>query len=353
MNADKALRSLDVLTRSQLTESEQAAAQIGFDEWNLTWSRTDFEKQSRLSQAGIVPQTTADQSERALRSREYGLAKSEKDASYLDAGHASKKKQSESDIDTARFEAELAQRRIGESVQSARKRADLAARQLREMESELSGGELRAPKQGVVILGKTWGETGRRTLREGDRVWSRGKVADITNLSALEVTLQVDENSVHRLKPKQKAVITLVGAPFTARPLAPQATLAREFEGEVINIGAVAHEVVPWEDAQAVPGQRVFDVMVKILKPDLALLRPGVKAEVQFVWDRIAEATYVPVAAVFDRPQGQVVYLQRRGRFLPRRVDTGERNDKSVVIVQGLSPGDHVALSDPTRAGKE
>jgi RND family efflux transporter MFP subunit len=341
MNVDKTLRGLDVLVRSQVTESEQATAQIGFDQWNLTWASKDYDKQSRLSQAGIVPRTTAEQSERSLRSREYGLAKSEKDASYLDAEHASKKKQSEADIDTAKFEAELSQRRIGEAVQSARQRAGLSARQLQQMETDLSGGELHAPRAGVVILGKTWSETGRRTLREGDRVWSDMKVADITNLSALEVALRVDETSVHRLKPGQKAVITVKTAP------------GRQFDAQVTAIGAVAHEATPWDDPGAIAGQRVFDVIVKILKPDLAILRPGIKAQVQFVQERIAEATYVPVAAVFDRPGGQVVYVQEHGRFVSRRVRTGERNDKSVVIVEGLKPSEHVALSDPTRAGGE
>jgi len=339
MSVDKVVRSLDVLSRSHLTESGQATAQIGFDQWNLTWSQKDYDKQSRLSRAGIVPQTTVDQSERSLRSREYGLAKSEKSASYLDAEHASKKKQSESDIDTAKFEAELAQRRIGEAVQGAHKRADLSARQLEEMEKELSGGELRSPADGVVILGKTWGETGRRTVREGDRVWSREKVADITNLSALEVRLRVDENSVHRVKPKQKAVITVKGAP------------GREFDGEVIAIGAVARMALPWEDPQAVPGQRIFDVSVKVAKPDLAILRPGVKAEVQFVFDRIAEATYIPVQAVHDKPGGPVVYVQEGRRFASRKINPGDRNDKSVVILEGVKPGERVALSDPTRAG--
>lgn len=339
MSVDRTLRSLDVLTRSQLTESEQAQAQIGFDRWNVTWSQKDYDKQSRLSQAGIVPQTTVDQSERSLRSREYGLTKSEKGASYFDAEHASRKKQSESDIDTARFEADLSQRRIGEAVKGARKRADLSTRQLQEMEKELSGGELRAPRAGVVILGKTYGETGRRNWREGDRIWSREKVADITNLSALQVRLQVDENSVHRIKPRQRTVITLKSAP------------GKQFEGEVIAVGAVAHMALPWEDPQAVPGQRVFDVSVKVPKPDLSILRPGVKAEVQFVFDRIPEAVYVPVQAVHDGPEGQVAYVQEGRRFVPRKIKTGERNDKSVVILEGVKAGERVALTDPTRAG--
>jgi len=341
VSVDRTLRALGVLTRSQLTEGEQAEAQIGFDEWNLRWAEQDYDKQSRLSDAGIVPGTTVEQSERTVRSREYGLAKSEKGASYLGAEHASKKKQSESDIDTAEFSSELADRRIGEAVVSAKKRAELSARQLEEMESELSGGELRAPSDGVVILGKTWGEGGRRALKEGDRIWRRMTVAQITDLKALQVAVRVDETSIHGVKKGQEAVVTLRTAP------------GREFAGELVAVGAVAHEADPREDPRAVPGQRVFDVTVNVARPDLEAMRPGVKAEVQFVANRVAEATYVPIPAVFEKSKSKAVYVQQGSRFVSRPVKTGPRNDRFVVVTDGLKPGETVALSDPTRAGSQ
>jgi RND family efflux transporter MFP subunit len=336
---EEVLRAFGVLTRSQLMESEQTDAQISFDQWNLTWSQKDYEKQSRLSQAGIVPVTTVEQSERTLRSREYGLAKSEKDASYLDAEHASQKRQSEADIDTAEFNADLAERSIGQSVASARERAQLAAQQLAEMESELSAGELRAPTDGVVVLGKTWGEAGRRALKEGDRIWRRMTVAQITDLAELQAVVRVDENSIQGVKVGQVAAITLRAAP------------GREFLGEVVAIGAVAHEVDLMEDPTAVPGQRVFDVTVAINKRDPELMRPGVKAEVQFVTERIPDVSYIPVSAIFERHGAKTAYVARNGTFLPRQVKTGARNDKWVVITDGLKPGETVALSDPTRTG--
>jgi HlyD family secretion protein len=337
ISVDKNVRALDMLGRSQLTERQQGEAQVGFDQWNVRWSETDYVKQSRLSEAGIVPQTTVEQSERTLRSREYGLAKSEKDVTYLGAEHASAKAQSESDIDTATFEADLAQRRIGEAVQSAEERARFSAERLREMQEQLAAGEIRAPKAGVVILGKTWGEGGRRTLKEGDRVWSRMKVADLTNLSSLEVRVRVDETSVHDLKVGQDAVITL------------KTVANREFAGKLTSIGAVAHEVDRWDDAETVPGQRVFDVTVEILHPDLTVLRPGISADVQFVAKRIRDVLYVPVEAVFDKSGGQVVYVKQGDRFVSRKVKIGERNEKAVVVLEGLKAGEEVALSDPTR----
>ncbi len=341
MDVDKNLRGLGMLSRSQLSETQQAEAQVGYDQWNVRYSEKDYLKQSRLSQAGIVPETVVEQSERVLRSKEHGLAKSEKEASYLDAEHASEKAQSQSDIDTAEFEAELAERRIGEAVRSAEERTRLSAEQLEEMEEQLAAGELRAPKAGVVVLGKTWGESGRRTLKEGDRVWSRMKVADVTDLSSLQVRIRVDEASVHRLRVGQEAVITL------------KAAADREFQGRLTSIGAVAHEVSTWEDPHAIPGQRVFDVTVEIIHPDLEALRPGISADVQFVSRRIPEAVFVPVEAIFDKSGVQTAYVQKGDTFVGRKVKTGERNDKAVVVLEGLKPGQRVALSDPTRGGPQ
>ncbi len=337
LDVDRNLRGLGMLSRSQLTEQGQSDAQVGFDRWNLQWAETDYGKQSRLFEGGIVPESTFDHSERVLRSREHALAKSQKDGSYLGAEHASEKSQAQSDIDTAEFESELAERRIGEAVGSARKRATRAAEQLEEMEGELAAGDVKAPKPGVVVLGKTWGEMGRRTLKEGDRLRWHTKVADIANLSDLRVELRVDEASIHKVRVGQEAVI------------APKGASEVEFSGEVVSIGAVAREVRPFEDPNAVPGQRSFEVLVKIDNPDSEVVRPGMAAEVQFVLERLEEVVSVPVEAVFDREGKQIVYAQRGARFVPRPVTTGERNDKAVVILRGLSERDRVALTDPTR----
>lgn len=337
IDVERHLRGLEMLTRSQFTEKAQSDAQVGFDQWNLQWAETDYGKQSRLYDGGIVPESQVDHSERVLRSREHALDRSEKGGSYLGAEHASEKTQAQSDIGTAEFEEELAGRRIGEAVESATKRADRSADQLEEMEEQLAGGDVKAPKAGVVVLGKTWGEMGRRTLREGDRLRWRMKVADIADLSNLRVELRVDEASIHKVRVGQQAVITPKGASEPA------------FEGEVVSIGAVAREVQPFEDPNAVPGQRSFDVVVKIHNPDVEVVRPGMAADVQFVSERLEEVLAIAVEAVFDREGRQVVYVQKRTGFVARAVETGERNDEAVVILKGLRERDRVALLDPTR----
>jgi RND family efflux transporter MFP subunit len=342
MDVDKNLRSLDVLSRSLLTEGQQGDAQVGYDTWNLKFAETDYDKQLRLGQAKIVPQTDVEQSQRTVRSKEYALNKSQKDVSYLGAQHDVKKAQASADIETSEFGRDLAKRRISESVKSAEEQARLAKRELEEREQNLSQGVLTAPKDGVAVVQSTWDEGGRRALREGDRVWPEMRICDITNMKALEVMVRVDEAGASKLKPGQEAVITVKGIP------------KREFKGEISSIGAVARKLMFWEDPNADPTQHFFDVTVKMVNPDIAALRPGMKAKAGFVFEWVKDAVYVPVSAVFDRPpRGEFVYVQQSKHFAERKVKTGKRNDEAVVIAKGLKKGERVALTDPTRVEAE
>jgi HlyD family secretion protein len=336
MDVERTLRSLEVLTSSQLTEREQSGAQVSFDEWRVTWYDQDYQKQSRLSASGIVPETKMDQAERILRSQEHALTKSEKDAEYLGSEHASEKAQSQADIGKSEFEAELAEKRIDEAVLSAEKRSRMAAEQYEEMKGQLEAGDLSSPADGVVVLGFWYGDSGRRTIQEGDRVRPGWRIAEVTDLSALQVKLRIEEAAVSGLKVGQKAAITVKTSPD------------REFAGEIGTIGAVAHTPSPWEDPDALPGRRVFDVIVTIEDADPEILMPGIDADVQLISKRISQAVYVPIEAIFDRSGGQTAYVRKGDRFVARKVKTGERNEKAVTVLEGLKPGESVALSDPT-----
>jgi RND family efflux transporter MFP subunit len=342
MRVDTTLRGRDVLGRSQLTETEQAQAQIGYDRWNLTWAQTDLDKQDRLWQAGIVPATTVDQSGRVVSSREYALNRSTKEEGYLGTEHSSKLAQSAVDIDAANFQVGLAERRIREAVEAAQEQARMASERLTEMEVELAGGEVRSPQTGVIVLGTTYQDMGgERPLRQGDRVWSRMRIATITSFTELQVAVRLEDSSVGRLKVGQETIIRVLGAS------------EQEFRGRVSSVSSAARRIPPWEDPNAPTDQRVFDVKVTVLDPDPKLMRPGVKTKVQFVFERVPKAVYVPLKAVFDRPGGQVVYVVDGNRIAARRVQTGQRNDEAVVVTRGLTGEERLALVDPTRAEAE
>jgi multidrug efflux pump subunit AcrA (membrane-fusion protein) len=283
--------------------------------------------------------TQVELAERNVRSKENAVGKSEKELSYLEAQHTVKKSQSKSDIETAEFNHDLAQRKIGLSVNSVQEQAAMQKRILDKMEENFAKGSLYSPKEGTVVLEPEWDRDGRRSLRAGDEIWGTRWLCKITDPATLQVIVGIDEAISNKLKVGQDAIISVKGI------------LNREYAGKVISVGSVAHRYDPWEDEAANdPNRRVFDVVVKLLKPDPKLLRPGMKAKVRLVFKRIPKTIYIPSEAIFAKPsKGEVVYVQQGAGFEERRVKISERNDESVAIQSGLRPKDRVALKDPTR----
>ena len=79
------------------------------------------------------------------------------------------------------------------------------------------------------------------------------------------------------------------------------------------------------------------------------LLRPGLLADVEIIVEKIPNAIHVPAQAVFDKDGRPVVYVQTaEGKFQERPVKILKRSESTMVISEGLQPGELIALSDPT-----
>ena len=78
------------------------------------------------------------------------------------------------------------------------------------------------------------------------------------------------------------------------------------------------------------------------------LLRPGLLADVEITVEKIPDAIYVPGQAVFEKEGKFVVFVKSGQRFEERTVKLAKRSESTVVISEGLKPGDSIALSDPT-----
>jgi hypothetical protein len=78
------------------------------------------------------------------------------------------------------------------------------------------------------------------------------------------------------------------------------------------------------------------------------LLRPGLLADIDIIVETIPDAIHVPAQAIFEREGKMIAYVQNRGRWEAREVKPLKRSESTMVIASGLSPGEVVALSDPT-----
>ncbi len=77
------------------------------------------------------------------------------------------------------------------------------------------------------------------------------------------------------------------------------------------------------------------------------LLRPGLLADVEIVVENIPDAIHIPVQAVFEKSGDSIVYVQQRNRFEEREIKPLKRSESTMVIAEGLEPGEVVALADP------
>lgn len=83
------------------------------------------------------------------------------------------------------------------------------------------------------------------------------------------------------------------------------------------------------------------------------LLRPGLLADVEIIIEKYPNAINIPVQAVFEKDGKVVTYVKSRDRFEERAVKPLKRSESTMVLTDGLREGEVVALADPTAQVKD
>lgn len=200
-------------------------------------------------------------------------------------------------------------------------------------------------------------------IREGDQLNPGVAVADILDLSQLEIVARVGETDRANLKEGQSATIALDAIP------------GRKISGTIESVSGTASANLLGGD----PAKK-FDVVVALdmkqlhslllAKPEKksshtaahsgnnddeeakqvdALLRPGLLADVEITAAKLPNAVHIPAQALFEKDGRLVAYVQRGAGFEERAVTPLKRSESVMAIAQGLQPGEVVALTDPTK----
>lgn len=77
------------------------------------------------------------------------------------------------------------------------------------------------------------------------------------------------------------------------------------------------------------------------------LLRPGLLADVEIIVDRIPNAISLPTQAVFEKDGQLIAYVKNGNSFEARPFKPLKRSESTMVVASGLQPGEIVALADP------
>ncbi|MFC1693397.1 efflux RND transporter periplasmic adaptor subunit [Candidatus Latescibacterota bacterium] len=216
-------------------------------------------------------------------------------------------------------------------------KADLKVKQaesnLKEAQEMLDALTLTAPKSGMVVLQEIYGMSGgREKVKVGSTPYRGMELVSIPDLSVMQVKTKVNEIDISSVAVGQQVVITL------------DALEGPTFYGKVTNVATLARSEMGSDE-------KIFDVEVTIEGED-ERLKPGMTAKCKIVTNKIDEVLFVPLETVFEKEDTTVVYV-KNGRFKRRPIKTGAKNSDYIIIEEGLSEGEVVALRDPTLPLKE
>jgi HlyD family secretion protein len=314
--------------------------------------RTLETKQSELKQAGSEIERTEAEQRRRVAS-----AQSELDEAKQALARARLELQGNelrARIDAENFEIavsnaeehvrELEKKIEGERIAAqadvaiARQKREKALFDVRETERIIGSLQVRAPIAGSISLLPNFraGGPGSRSAPEfkrGDRAWFGAPIAELPDLTSIQLTARVDEADRGRVQ---------IGSGVHVRV---DAVPDRELMGSLKDISVVAKpDFTTW------PPVRNFDVVVSLSDSD-PRLRSGMSASARVELDRLPAVLVVPTGAVFQRGPATVVYVVNRGAAESRAVVVLRRGRDQVAIASGVNEGERVALKEPEQKG--
>jgi HlyD family secretion protein len=198
-------------------------------------------------------------------------------------------------------------------------------------ERALTKMTLLAPLAGMVSLVSIWHPQGESPFKPGDRAWPGAPIAELPDVSTLQISARVEETERGRLASQQKVAVHM------------DAIADREFGGKIAQISTIATS----DFSGGWPFPRNFDLGIALDQTD-ARLKPGMSAQLTVIVNKIPNALTIPVQASFQKSGETVAYVWAGSRFRERVIEVGRRSGDRILVVNGLSEDDRVALTDPT-----
>lgn len=310
---DRRLKAAESARRIERLAAEGAAAEAE-KSFAVDEKRTALEKARARAEvpADLLPPSEIEERKTALVEAQAALTKAEADL-------VAQKVASRSDLEVERLSLAKAHR-------------DIAA-----AESVRSALELRAPRAGVVLIGRhPWED---RKLREGDSVWVGLTVASLPVLTSLAVDAALPDLDDGRIAPGMAATCTLDAFPQEAHPC------------RIVEIAPVAAET-----AGGAALRRFFRVRIDLEKLDPSRMRPGMSVRVAVLTESRPNVLLAPRAgldlskAYLSNSAGSKPTVARLADGGEAKVVLGPCGALDCVVEQGLSEGARLRRASAGRA---
>jgi multidrug efflux pump subunit AcrA (membrane-fusion protein) len=222
-------------------------------------------------------------------------------------------------------------------VAIARQKRDKARFDVDDTRRIMGSLAIRAPIGGSISLLPNFraGGPGRAApeFKRGDRAWFGAAIAELPDLSTVQLTARIDEADRGRIQIDSSVRVRVDAVPD------------RELTGTMKDISVVAKP-----DFSTWPPVRNFDVVVALSDSD-PRLRSGMSATARVELDRLAGVLVVPTGAVFQHGAATVVYVVAHGGVENRPVTVLRRGRDQIAIASGVHENERVALKEPDEGG--
>jgi HlyD family secretion protein len=332
----KARQEQALLLTTNIATTDQAQAELKFKGSELQQSERQKQRTENLARDRLVPQRDLETADLNVQGKKLSVVTAEKQLEVQE--HTGKISASQGDmlIQDARFGEESAKSKADQQRVNTRFNM-LQSKQMLEMsQRQLQYCKITAPLSGLAVVERQWdpSQGSERPMRAGDQVYPSRGLMEIIDTARMVVEANVGEIDIGHVRKGQKA---------RAFPRSAPGTVLR---ARVKSVSEVAQTPPMWRGNRT-PGKKVFRVLLEVLDARPKLLRPGMTADFELVEEEINRGVRVPIQAVFTQGKSKVVYVRRDGRFWPKSVTLGKRNDNDVIVVKGIRPGDVLAERTP------
>jgi Cu(I)/Ag(I) efflux system membrane fusion protein len=200
--------------------------------------------------------------------------------------------------------------------------ADASHTRLKNWDITDSPNTLSADKSRVTFRAPVTGIVLEKKAVQGMRFMPGETLYQIADLSSLWVIAEVNEQDIGQVRIGNSAQVTVDAYPD------------RKFDGKVDFIYPTLSSAT-----------RTVQVRIELNNPK-GVLKPAMFANAQIDVGKSGKVLTVPASAVIDSGTRQVVLVRlAEGRFEPRTVTLGKRNDSIVEVLSGVKEGEQVVTS--------
>jgi HlyD family secretion protein len=161
----------------------------------------------------------------------------------------------------------------------------------------------------------------------GDQVTPGMPAFDLADLSRLLVTVDVPEIDINKIQIGQPVVLNF------------DAVLDQDYHGEVVAVALTGTDI---------QGVVNYEVEVELTDAD-ELVKPGMTAAVNIIFEQMDDILLIPNRAVRIRDGDRVVYRMQDGMPVPVTVTLGASSDEFSQLLEGdLAEGDLIVLNPPS-----